>query len=415
MNERRCVKLMRISNEALQYALENNIINSDLISQAYEMKKREEMLALHTNSIWEKDGKWYTHVGKGRGNRKQVRRSSREKLEDFLFDYYEQLTREQKIDEIFETWVCRKYYEYSEITKQSYDHYWNDYRRFFKNNPAAQEIRGLPFHEITEDDLDVLIRKTIANMKLTRKTYSSMKTVLIGIFKFAKRAKLTEVSITHFISDMDISKKAFTQRNRDKEKEIFTQDETATITDFLRKRGTIRDLALLLCFETGMRIGEIATLKPEDIRKNYIRVCRTEVKYLDETTGKNFATVQEMPKTEAGYRDVFISKQTQETVEAIMKIAGDNEYLFMYGGQRIKEHAHRKHLYSVCDAVGISHKSPHKIRKTYGTMLIDGGVDESIIMEQMGHKDIMTTKKYYYFSNKSDEKKYEQIEKAVSI
>ena len=68
-----------------------------------------------------------------------------------------------------------------------------------------------------------------------------------------------------------------------------------------------------------------------------------------------------------------------------------------------------------CDAVGISHKSPHKIRKTYGTMLIDGGVDESIIMEQMGHKDIMTTKKYYYFSNKSDEKKYEQIEKAVSI
>lgn len=406
---------MRISNEALQYALENNIINSDLISQAYEMKKREEMLALHTNSIWEKDGKWYTHVGKGRGNRKQVRRSSREKLEDFLFDYYEQLTREQKIDEIFETWVCRKYYEYSEITKQSYDHYWNDYRRFFKNNPAAQEIRGLPFHEITEDDLDVLIRKTIAGMKLTRKTYSSMKTVLIGIFKFAKRAKLTEVSITHFISDMDISKKAFTQRNRDKEKEIFTQDETATITDFLRKRGTIRDLALLLCFETGMRIGEIATLKPEDIRKNYIRVCRTEVKYLDETTGKNFATVQEMPKTEAGYRDVFISKQTQETVEAIMKIAGDNEYLFMYGGQRIKEHAHRKHLYSVCDAVGISHKSPHKIRKTYGTMLIDGGVDESIIMEQMGHKDIMTTKKYYYFSNKSDEKKYEQIEKAVSI
>ena len=348
---------MRISNEALQYALENNIIDSDLISQAYEMKKREEMLALHTNSIWEKDGKWYTHVGKGRGNRKQVRRSSREKLEDFLFDYYEQLTREQKIDEIFETWVCRKYYEYSEITKQSYDHYWNDYRRFFKNNPAAQEIRGLPFHEITEDDLDVLIRKTIANMKLTRKTYSSMKTVLIGIFKFAKRAKLTEVSITHFISDMDISKKAFTQRNRDKEKEIFTQDETATITDFLRKRGTIRDLALLLCFETGMRIGEIATLKPEDIRKNYIRVCRTEVKYLDETTGKNFATVQEMPKTEAGYRDVFISKQTQETVEAIMKIAGDNEYLFMYGGQRIKEHAHRKHLYSVCDAVGISHKS----------------------------------------------------------
>ena len=55
----------------------------------------------------------------------------------------------------------------------------------------------------------------------------------------------------------------------------------------------------------------------------------------------------------------------------------------------------------------------HKIRKTYGTTLIDGGVDESIIIEQMGHSDIHCTKQYYYFSNKNREKKQSQLSKAI--
>lgn len=37
----------------------------------------------------------------------------------------------------------------------------------------------------------------------------------------------------------------------------------------------------------------------------------------------------------------------------------------------------------------------HKIRKTYGTTLIDNNVDDALVAEMMGHKDISTTKKYY--------------------
>ncbi len=57
----------------------------------------------------------------------------------------------------------------------------------------------------------------------------------------------------------------------------------------------------------------------------------------------------------------------------------------------------------------------HKIRKTYGTTLLDSDVDEKFVMEQMGHTDIATTKKYYYFSNKSTENKVKQINSAISF
>ena len=36
-------------------------------------------------------------------------------------------------------------------------------------------------------------------------------------------------------------------------------------------------------------------------------------------------------------------------------------------------------------------------------------VDESIIIEQMGHSDFHCKKQYYYFSNKSRDKKIEQL------
>lgn len=56
----------------------------------------------------------------------------------------------------------------------------------------------------------------------------------------------------------------------------------------------------------------------------------------------------------------------------------------------------------------------HKVRKTYGTTLLDANVTESTVAEQMGHTNIETTRKYYYRSNKNDNTKFEQISKALS-
>ncbi len=55
----------------------------------------------------------------------------------------------------------------------------------------------------------------------------------------------------------------------------------------------------------------------------------------------------------------------------------------------------------------------HKIRKTYGTILLDSGIEDSLVMEQMGLSDITTTRKYYYYSRKNDQHTSEQIAKAI--
>ena len=46
---------------------------------------------------------------------------------------------------------------------------------------------------------------------------------------------------------------------------MFNENEIAIVKSYLQKRGTIRDLGVLLAFETGLRVGELSALKKEDI------------------------------------------------------------------------------------------------------------------------------------------------------
>lgn len=53
----------------------------------------------------------------------------------------------------------------------------------------------------------------------------------------------------------------------------------------------------------------------------------------------------------------------------------------------------------------------HKIRKTYCTTLLNANVPESVIKAQVGHVDIETTKKYYYFNNLGERERKNFLEK----
>lgn len=69
----------------------------------------------------------------------------------------------------------------------------------------------------------------------------------------------------------------------------------------------------------------------------------------------------------------------------------------------------RMRLKRICKKRNIYHKSSHKIRKTYGTILLDNHIDNKLIMSQMGHTDIACTENHYHRNRKSLDKKSEII------
>lgn len=403
-----------IGNDILKYAIEHNIIDTVDMQIQVENMKREKYLEMHNHKIWEnKQGKWCTYLDdeSKRGYSLKVRKTSKA-IEDLIIKYYKDKENDPYIGAVFKMWNDQRL-KYGEISVQTYDKYSNEFKRFFtKECPLCQ----MKFRQITEEDLELFIKETISKYNMTVKIYSNLRTVIRGIFKYGKRKKFTELSITTFYGDLDLSKNIFRKKIVKKENEVFSEDEENQIIPYLKKRGKIRDWGVVLAFQCGVRVGELSTIKKSDIVRNKraIHIQRTEITYKDSVTGKSVCDVCEYPKSEAGDRYLIIPDTAVSTLNAILEFTTDDEYLFVEKGKRIRGNGFNRCLSRACAKIGIPPRSMHKVRKTYGTKLIDNGVDESLIAEQMGHKDISTTKKYYYFSNKNDEAKFEQINRAIS-
>lgn len=399
------------SMEILNFALENGIINSNSIHTQMQLSERQKYLEEHQYAIYQgKDGLWYTYLP-GEEGRDKIKRKSKEAVEDVVHEFYKKRHQEPTIQRVFDEWIEQKL-EYKEIRKQTYDRYQTDFHRFFVKNEFFKDFANRKIKYLSEEELEDFIKKTIAKMDLTQKAFSGMRLLINGIFKYAKKKKYTSISVTQFMGDIEVSRRAFKPNVKNKEDEVYQEAEAERLTQYLaQQEDDIRALGLLLIFHCGLRIGELCALKPEDCSEKHLHIQRTEVKVkVDE---HYTMLIQDYPKSDAGERYVILTESARKTLECILKARESGEFLFTDNGKRIRSNGFRRKLMRVCKQLNIKYRSNHKIRKTYGTALIDGKVDDSIIAEQMGHTDVATTKKFYYYSNKSEEKKISQVSAAV--
>ncbi len=134
---------------------------------------------------------------------------------------------------------------------------------------------------------------------------------------------------------------------------------------------------------------------------NTFKVRRTETRFLGEN-GRYVYDVKEFPKSEAGIRTVIIPKDYEWLCTRIKMLNPFGEYIFTdKNGKRLTTNCIRRRQEKNCVKLGIYKKSPHKIRKTYGSILLDHNVDNRMIMEQMGHTDISCTENHYHRNRRS--------------
>lgn len=338
-----------ISNdELLDFAVKNDNIDLVGIRNEYENMKREQYLEQHNHTVWQSnDGKWRTYlddVNSPRGYVLKVR-TTEKAIKDLIIKYYKDKELNPYIDQVFNEWNNQRLY-FGEISKQSHNRYLNDFKRFF---PKDCLLRQKKFRQITEKDIETFIKTTIHEKKLSSKTYSGLRTIIRGIFKYGKKENLTTISITTFFGDLELSRRAFTRKVVDKESEVFNENEITIVKSYLQKRGTIRDLGVLLAFETGLRVGELSALKKEDIIKSRkcIHIQRTEITYKDPETNERICEVRDFPKTEAGDRYLIIPDSAIAILDDILIQSASGEYLFSEHGKRIRSNAFNRRLTSV--------------------------------------------------------------------
>lgn len=377
-----------MKDELLKYAVDNGMIDLSYVQEQIEMNKRRELLEKHPYKIWQgKDGRWYTYLtDKETGKRTLKKRKTEKELEDVVVAYWKEQTENPTVKEIFTDWLSKKL-QRGEISKSTRDRYNRQYAECFSEF-GKKRVRS-----VTEYDIEDFMLTVLHEKNMTAKGFSNFRTIVFGIFKYAKKMKYISYSITEIINDMEISRKSFRKDRKSDDELVFMDDELPRVMDYLEHNEDMMNVGLIILFKSGLRIGELAGLKREDIDGNIIRVRRTEICY--EEDGERIFEVRDFPKTEAGIRDVIIPEKYEHYLEMALGMSSGT-YLFEQGGRRIRTYQFRNRLGTVCRKANVTSKSPHKVRKTYASILIDSGISESMIISQMGHTDIQTTKGFYY-------------------
>lgn len=389
--------------ELLKYAVKNGIIDTALLQEKIEMQKREEMLSKHPYKIYEgKDGKWYTYIPDGNG-RKKIKANTEVKIEDRVVKYWKEQEFNPAVKDIFLEWINQKL-RLGEISKATYDRYTMDFNKYFGMISKAK------IKEIDESEIEEYVRNCIHEYEMTPKAFSNFRTLIYGIFKYAKRKKYISFSITSTIKDMEISPKSFKHTIRYANEQVYMPKEKDEMEEYLSQNMDIINLGLLFMFKTGVRVGELATLKREDVDNYTVAINSTETRYKDDRENVHYE-VKDFPKSEAGLRFAILPQKYGWILDEIFKLNPDGRYLFEKNGNRVKTYSFRRRLRYICESkLFISAKSPHKIRKTYGSILLDGKVKESTILDMMGHTDIACTKGHYYFDRTTIEDKRNELD-----
>lgn len=384
---------------------------------ADNMKRRDSRyLLMHPYKITQcSDGRWCTNVRDSNDKIRTIRCAQLEKLHEKLIAHYKELEKDKALTfpVVCKEWLDTKL-KHKEITGSSHTKYMTDYNRFFSRDVPFCSIA---ITDIADSDLRKFIKDTIVEFQLTKKAYKQLHILLRGALLYAKEEGYTDYSAGTFFYDLVLSDRLFTHKPKPApETQFFSDQEASKLMTWLWEENDIRGLGLILMFQTGMRVGELAALRRIDVIDGEIRIAGTEETYTDPVSGKKVCEVVDHAKTEAGERRILLPEQAEKTLKAIRAINPFGEYLFMdKHGDRIRAKRFNTWLHRSCKKIGIPERSTHKIRKTYASILLSNHVDDRLVTSQMGHTDIAMTRSAYYYNRDTETENRRIISDVISF
>lgn len=276
-----------------------------------------------------------------------------------------------------------------------YDYYFEEKKRVLKPSTLRRDVTTISKMLSWMDEDIILDNLTVAYIKKTLSEHCEKNVTFNGYLKRFKMM-LKWAYMNDYMKDRSVVDKLQYLPDDKKiriEDKYLEREELQKLLDAATNKlwnYVIRFLAL-----SGLRIGELMTLKDSDIDDMYIHVNSTYELNVD---------LESTPKTAGSIRNVYLRKELKSLVREIR--AYMREYQFEKGirsdyficwsdGGCIKYDAFRKYLRELSEKVLGRKITPHALRHTATSLLIADGVPLDVVSRQLGHEDSKITKEIY--------------------
>ena len=157
----------------------------------------------------------------------------------------------------------------------------------------------------------------------------------------------------------------------------------------------LRDRAMLeLLYATGIRVGELTGLNLGDV---------------DLARGLAHVTGKGNKQRVVPFGDEAAAAVSEWLEFGRAELATDTQAMFVGSrGGRIDQRQVRRIVERAGQRAGVEHVSPHTLRHTTATHMLEGGADLRVVQEMLGHTSLQTTQIYTHVSAQRLKRVYDQ-------
>jgi integrase/recombinase XerC len=241
------------------------------------------------------------------------------------------------------------------------------------------------------------IRSWLANLQSTGISRATLARRIVSIRAFTYWAASQKWIPTDIGSNLAIPKAHKTLP------EVLTRSQTEIVLAAISAKAgeepnpiNIRDLAIIeVLYASGARVSEICGLNIRDID-----MSRNTLQVLGKGNKERVVPVG-LPAMRALQNWLEVGR-----VELLNESSEDAVFLGARG-KRMDQRTVREVVYRAMQAID-SHMSPHGLRHTAATHLLEGGADLRTVQEILGHSSLATTQIYTHVSPERLKKAYQQ-------
>lgn len=389
------------NQELLKYMQDNNIIDMAYVQEQIEMKKRKDILDKHPYRVWlAKDGYWKTYLPKVDGTKRLVKKKKQSDLENCIIEFYQSNSIDYSFKVRFEDWIERQ--QKCGRSDNTIYKYQCDYRRFIEGDV----LESMKIDEITEIELsEYLTRLLDSDTVVYWRALKDLFGYINGVFKKAMRDRIITENPCDYVDLPLFRCKCTPDREKTAEERTLSGNERKALLYKINDSSNVASMAVELSLYTGMRVGELAALKWEDINLEHrtIRICRSEKnsrlkkeRYISSTKNDKIRVI---PLTDD------MARVLRKVKEFEFKNGWLGEYVFQDDRGRV--YASRISDCAVNNTTTAefhNKKSIHAIRRTLNSNMKCAGVSGTVAASLLGHTEKVNEENYTYDVSSMEEK-----------
>lgn len=280
-------------------------------------------------------------------------------------------------------------YKKNTVKKSTYYNYSYSVAKYLYPSFAGKNITKIKnYNNFIEELSDTLSPKTVRDIV----------TKLKEIINFYEEEHNTKLNI----------KKMSLPKMNKKEIQILSNKEKQKLEKYCIEQNSLKSLGILICLNTGLRVGEVCALRWEnvDFETRRIHVEKTIERIYSKEENKTIVII-DTPKSITSVRTIPINSKLYNILKQIRGKSKKTDFVLTGSSEHyVEPRNYQYHFKEILKRSKVKKYKFHTLRHTFATNCIEAGMDIKSLSEILGHADVSITLNIYVHSSDKAKRKY---------